>query len=1109
MKSIRNRKKRTTLRLGAVLLAAFLLAAGVLALFPAAALQIHTDEIKDDTAQINVSKVIGVVYDNSGSMDGDRQRYAEYAMKSLIAMMNPTDEMYITPMNALDSDDKYNRPFAVDLTGTDRQAQLDKLFSSSRRWYTAAKGTPFSAVRDTVALLQEKQRQSDAVNEEKEYWLVILTDGYFDDVGYNDLGMEIRKFFDPSCMHDLHIVYFGMGVPAEGALSASERAVRRAMEAMKALKAELPSSGLTNYEIPATDPSALPAVMQQIANQLTGRFFVNDGVTLGADGKTVSVKIGGEGFDYAVRRLSVLLQDSANRITSAVFTAEEGGSSMDLQVRRPCVVSPHKDIASAIKGLYSAVVETESGGIKNGTLTLSFTSAVKLADLTVLAEPALQLNMRVEYPDEDGGWTDKSETGKAPSALLSMSEAGTKVRVSYSLCEEGDGGRKLTKEQIAELKNADVVFSYTYGTETKQFRNDVPDAACSFITPCGDGIFEVELKQGANTFSYVIKNENGSTYELKSSLSAVVGNEQDINGLHIEGNYRLSKSGETDVANVTFRIKDDGKYLTKADLENDYILSFSMLTPKGENGNLSFTVDAQGQIAYEVPYTKQGYGTWDLTLKARSKDGRYTENTVGVPYYPSAIALTAETPVVTEKPYGLRTAAESFVFSCVAGSELIPLTGSGLDITVTVDDKKLAARYYATDGNKLTVTPTAEALEAIGVPVEEGKAASYAVSATVSVRFAGSGSSSPVSGSASATLQIEPSVYAITSETSGGNRIDRFHLNESATEVRFRVTRDGTMMTAAELQEALDAGWLKPDTTFPGFLSPLQMTASAEEDAAGGMIVCRFGTGNTFFDYVLTGMFLKKSGDVRVDVFGANASETVNAYADCGWGSYAIRIFLWAVFFYLIYCIICALIQWRFGQRKWKYRLIPRGTLVHVSAGPRGKVYSADARLYRMPNAKITFRAILRFFSPWISGQQEIKMSVDGEITLCAHPQQLKKVKLIKSYSRKEGVKAMRPFGEALQDNVPPELQDVEDSIRKKVQAGSFHGQDWSNLPAYTGAIWGAANDESEYNAGTSAPEDMVKEVLGNNSLSAALRFVTMKGSQIASINLYYFIPKQ
>ena len=45
---------------------------------------------------LRCKKIISVVYDDSGSMSGNNEAYANYSMQTFAAMVNKEDELYIT-----------------------------------------------------------------------------------------------------------------------------------------------------------------------------------------------------------------------------------------------------------------------------------------------------------------------------------------------------------------------------------------------------------------------------------------------------------------------------------------------------------------------------------------------------------------------------------------------------------------------------------------------------------------------------------------------------------------------------------------------------------------------------------------------------------------------------------------------------------------------------------------------------------------------------------------------------------------------------------------------------------------------------------------------------
>ena len=132
--------------------------------------------------QPSAGKIINVVYDDSRSMFLDNETrwcQAKYAMEVFCAMMDENDIMNIYAMNRSD---------ILTIDGGD-PLRVEKVHAMTSTYA----GTPFSAVT---------KAGNDLINadETRERWLVILTDGSFDDTskstvqntldGYNDAGIK-------------------------------------------------------------------------------------------------------------------------------------------------------------------------------------------------------------------------------------------------------------------------------------------------------------------------------------------------------------------------------------------------------------------------------------------------------------------------------------------------------------------------------------------------------------------------------------------------------------------------------------------------------------------------------------------------------------------------------------------------------------------------------------------------------------------------------------------------------------------------------------------------------------------------------------------------------
>ncbi|MCQ2386146.1 MAG: hypothetical protein MJ078_05690, partial [Clostridia bacterium] len=130
----------------------------------------------DNTKQYN-PKAVAVVYDNSGSMiaaSDRRQGYAEYALQSLVSLLNPQDALAVVPMTANGA----KRYLDVDLSSANRQAAVDGALAFASQNYSHT--TPGSSVADGVKVLTDAYgmvRQDDLTAPETDaydYWLIVL-----------------------------------------------------------------------------------------------------------------------------------------------------------------------------------------------------------------------------------------------------------------------------------------------------------------------------------------------------------------------------------------------------------------------------------------------------------------------------------------------------------------------------------------------------------------------------------------------------------------------------------------------------------------------------------------------------------------------------------------------------------------------------------------------------------------------------------------------------------------------------------------------------------------------------------------------------------------------
>ena len=91
-------------------------------------------------------RVVSLVYDDSGMRNNDRWKYANYALQSLVALLDEKDKFSYVPMS------KPNDPLNISLAKDKRQMEIEGIGA----WKTYL-NTPFSAVETAMQSIKRKQ----------------------------------------------------------------------------------------------------------------------------------------------------------------------------------------------------------------------------------------------------------------------------------------------------------------------------------------------------------------------------------------------------------------------------------------------------------------------------------------------------------------------------------------------------------------------------------------------------------------------------------------------------------------------------------------------------------------------------------------------------------------------------------------------------------------------------------------------------------------------------------------------------------------------------------------------------------------------------------------
>lgn len=297
-------------------------------------------------------KIISVVYDDSGSMCGERWSYTDYAMQALIALLNEQDELYITFMSEPTT--------AVQMDTSDLSSTIKKIHD-----WSDCNGTPGEALdtaRQKIGSITENDTTA-------QFWLVIMTDGGISMPSTLQDKLDSYKNNTMSNGTSLNVVYLGMG------------------EAAKATEDK--ANGLHTFE--ADSDSEIISTLQEIANLVSGRLNADNVSQI--DSKTISVS-----SKLPLYSISVLSQKSNAKVAGAK-TDEE-----DLVIQRNLALDatnlmPNGVPIDTLYGNAAVISKQNSKGelqvIPAGTYTISFSSDVDISNMMIQVEPAIALKAEI------------------------------------------------------------------------------------------------------------------------------------------------------------------------------------------------------------------------------------------------------------------------------------------------------------------------------------------------------------------------------------------------------------------------------------------------------------------------------------------------------------------------------------------------------------------------------------------------------------------------------------------------------------------------------------------------------------------------------------------
>ncbi|AFU14152.1 putative membrane spanning protein [Bacillus thuringiensis MC28] len=357
-------------------------------------------------------RVVSLVYDDSGSMrNNDRWKYANYALQSLVALLDEKDTFSYVPMS------KPNNPLNISLTKDKRQTEIEGIGA----WKTYL-NTPFSAVETAM---QSIKKEAD-IDGKREFWLIVLTDGAFNDLEKDKVGgkeqitkqlTDFKKEMDVKKI-SLHPILITM----EEDLGQQEK------EQLNTFK-EIWKKEINGVTMPSSGEDGIVKSVNQVAALVANRdpfSSVESIVKTKVVGKKVEITT-----PFPLKRMTLVRQ------SPSLSNYQVTQISKPLQLQSS--FSIHAPGEAKLFGNIVHISTENQEVIKPGTYTIEVDRDIEKEGLQVLVEPALNYTVST-YDKDDNSQKNVEQMYEGVTAVIEAKPTELPIQSSYFQAEvEIDG----------------------------------------------------------------------------------------------------------------------------------------------------------------------------------------------------------------------------------------------------------------------------------------------------------------------------------------------------------------------------------------------------------------------------------------------------------------------------------------------------------------------------------------------------------------------------------------------------------------------------------------------------------------------------------------------
>lgn len=475
-------------------------------------------------------KHIYLVLDDSGSMSGQYEHDANYALQTLVAMTDKTDTLTIYFLNQ-----------SSKISGElNLKNKSNKMLENIKVNYPYTNGgTPYDAVKTA----QNDLRNAVSADDKGEYWLIVVTDG-----GFNASSMDYEK----------DLMNFAKGLDANGKEAPLKNGdcpnVMCVSIGFDSIISDKNQNTVNNlYTIDNMD--VIPS-MNEAAKIISNRIEVKK-IDYSSDKKAITFDV-----PYPARNIVVFTQKAKTSVTDYTSSSKLNISEK-YNVSRSNVYQGFSSVDFTSTVCF--VTENSGKSITSGEMTLKFDKALVPENTVVLIEPAIGLS--AQFYNQDGQKCDPSEL-----------RIGEKAKLVYTICDP-DTNKPIDESTIdGGVTYSATLNDDTYNSNTVEFTVESDELIIDLSAKFTDG-FALDIHD-----EYTGMTENiilSLTLSDGGNFSADINTLDDSYYITATPAYNGNPLSEEEIKNSTLEIRVENFFTSQFKIEPDPQNGTFKIIPRG------------------------------------------------------------------------------------------------------------------------------------------------------------------------------------------------------------------------------------------------------------------------------------------------------------------------------------------------------------------------------------------------------------------------------------------------------------------------------------------------------------------------------------------------